>query len=68
MTDERFLTLVNGPLSHPLVPFTITRLVQALRYVVEVTGADGARALEAHCAERERQDGAMDELPFPKES
>lgn len=56
MTDERFNQLLNGPLSHPLVPFTITRLAMALRAVVEATGEAGDRALEQYCAEREAQD------------
>jgi hypothetical protein len=56
MTDERFNELLNGPLAHPLVPFTITRLALALRSVVEATGEAGERALEDHCADREAQD------------
>lgn len=56
MTEERFNTLLNGPLSHPLLPFTITRLALALRSVVEATGQAGEDALEAYCAGREDQD------------
>jgi len=55
MTNERFNELLNGPLAHPLPMFTITRLALALRAVVEGT-VDGAKILEAHCADRERQD------------
>lgn len=59
MTDERFNELVNGPLSHPLPMFSLTRLVIALRAVVEATGEAGVQALEAHCRQRqERDDGA----------
>ena len=41
MTDERFNELLNGPLSHPLPMFSITRLAMALRQVVEETGKAG---------------------------
>lgn len=58
MTDERFDELVNGPLSHPLLPFAITRLALALRHVVEATGRAGEQALEQHCAERQSADDA----------
>jgi len=58
MTDERFTELINGPLSHPLPMFVITRLVLALRAVVDATGAEGARAIEEHCREREALDRA----------
>lgn len=56
MTDERFNQLVNGPLSHPMPMFVITRLAMALRAVVEATGHAGEIALEKHCMEREEQD------------
>ena len=56
MTDERFNELLNGPLSHPLMPFVITRLATALRAVVEATGEDGDEALERFCAGREELD------------
>lgn len=58
MTDRRFEELVNGPLGHPMIPFRLTRLVLALRAVVDATGDAGDRALEEHCASRERQDNA----------
>ena len=58
MTDERFNELLNGPLAHPIIPFRITRLMLALRAVVEATGEDGEKALEDWCAARERQDRA----------
>jgi hypothetical protein len=48
--------MLNGPLKGPLPMFTICRLVLALWAVVEVTGEAGERALEAHCAERDRRD------------
>jgi hypothetical protein len=56
MTDERFNELVNGPLSHPIVMFKVTRMALALRYVVEATGEAGDRALEEHCQERNERD------------
>lgn len=56
MTDERFNELLNGPLSHPLVTLWIARMALALRHVVEATGAEGEKALEAFCEERERRD------------
>lgn len=56
MTNERFNQLLNGPLHHPLVSFTLTRLALALREVVEATGQAGEDALERHCAEREADD------------
>ena len=56
MTDERFNELLNGPLSHPMTVFHITRLAMALRAVVDATGAEGADALEQHCVDRERYD------------
>jgi hypothetical protein len=58
VTPERFNQLLEGPLGHPMIPFRITRLALALWAVLEATGKTGANALEAHCAERERQDGA----------
>lgn len=56
MTNERFNELLNGPLSHPLPMFTITRLSLALMAVVEATGAEGEKALEAYCEQRAVQD------------
>ena len=64
MKDARFQALLNGPLSHPVVPFTITRLILALRAVVEATGAAGEAALEEHCALREAQDTAINREPL----
>jgi hypothetical protein len=60
MTEERFNELLNGPLSHPLPMFAITRLALALHAVVEATGEAGEAALETHCAERERRDREAD--------
>lgn len=56
MTNERFNELLNGPLSHPMPMFSITRLALALRAVVDATGEAGERALEEHCREREVAD------------
>ena len=56
MTDERFNELLNGPLSHPLLPFRFSRLAMALRAVVEATGKAGEDALEQYCADREESD------------
>jgi len=56
MTNERFNELLRGPLHHPMPQFVMTRLVLALRDVVEATGEAGEKALEAHCAAREKQD------------
>jgi len=56
MSTEEFNRLLNGPLSHPLVPFTITRLSLALAAVVEATGKRGAEALRSHCAARDARD------------
>jgi hypothetical protein len=56
MTSERFNELLNGPLSGPLLPFTITRLALALRAVIDATGEPGELALEAYCCEREAED------------
>lgn len=60
MTDERFDELVNGPLSHPLPMFSITRLAMALRAVVEAAGEVGEKALESHCEQRAQQDEPED--------
>jgi hypothetical protein len=56
MTTERFNELVNGPLSHPMPLFGITRLVLALRAVVDATGKAGDDALEEHCRMRQEAD------------
>jgi hypothetical protein len=56
MTDERFNELINGPLSHPIVMFHVTRMALALRAVVEATGEAGDRALEEHCRDRSERD------------
>lgn len=60
MTNERFNELLNGPLSHPMPVFRLTRLAQALRHVVEETGSDGERALEEYCKAREQLDHSRD--------
>lgn len=61
MNQKRFNELLSGPLYHPMVGFTLTRLALALRAVVEATGEAGERALEEHCAARERQDKENDQ-------
>lgn len=58
MTDEEFNRLFNGPLSHPLPMFTISRLAMALRHVVEATGDRGEDALRALCSGLEARDTA----------
>ena len=63
MTDERFNELLEGPLHHPVLPFSLTRLMLALRHVVESTGAAGELALEEHCAGRAARDRRVDERP-----
>ena len=56
MTHERFNELLAGPLRHPIPVFTISRLVLALKAVVDATGDAGEKALEEYCAARERED------------
>jgi len=56
MTDERFNELLNGPISHPIMPLFMLRLAQALRSVVEKCGDAGDAALEAHCKEQDEMD------------
>lgn len=56
MTDERFNELLNGPLNHPMMPFTTTRLLLALHAVVDACGQAGEDALEKFCRERQEQD------------
>jgi len=60
VTDERFNELLNGPLSHPMPMFAITRLAMALRTVVQETGAIGDTALERYCRERQDRDEASE--------
>lgn len=59
MQNPRFAELVNGPLSHTLPSLTIVRLVSALEFVVDNTGAQGERALEDFCWERQRKDACL---------
>jgi len=56
MTDERFNELVNGPLNHPLFPFRFTRLLLALKAVIDATGEAGEQAFEEHCRLRQEED------------
>lgn len=57
MSMEEFNQLLEGPLSHPMIPFQITRLTLALAAVVQATGKQGADALRSYCAGREERDG-----------
>jgi hypothetical protein len=57
MTEDRFNYLMNeGALSHQLLPFRITRLALALKYVVDGCGKQGSDLLEAWCQARDEQD------------
>jgi hypothetical protein len=56
MSDDEFMRLINGPLNHPMGLFKISRLVLALRAVVEMTGEKGEAALRAYCEAREARD------------
>jgi hypothetical protein len=56
VTTERFNEIINGPLHHPILPFTINRLVLALRIVVEQTGDAGDAALEFAATEYAKRD------------
>lgn len=56
MTDERFNDLLAGALSHPMPMLQFSRVVIALRAVVEATGQAGEKALEDHCAARQAKD------------
>jgi hypothetical protein len=62
MTNERFNELLNGTLSHPLPAFAITRLVLALKDVVDATGEAAEKALEDHCAARQAKDNSQGSL------
>ena len=53
MTDERFNELVNGPLRHASVVFTISRLALALKACVDAS-PEAEKALEEYCAFRDR--------------
>lgn len=64
MTNERFNALLAGPLSHQLPMFHFTRIVIALRTVVEATGEAGEKALEEYCRERQEQDDRVQEEPW----
>ena len=60
MKNQRFEQLLNGALSHPLLPFRLTRLALALKFVVDECGAKGEQALESWCAARDAQDVGLD--------
>lgn len=63
MTEEHFNKLLNeGALHHPLMPFQITRLALALKYVVDGCGKQGADMLEAWCDARDEQDRKHGEI------
>ncbi len=61
MTRERFNELLLGPLNHPMVMFSVTRLALALWHVVDVTGDAGERALEEWCQGRQLYDESQEE-------
>src|SRR6185312_12973900 len=55
--NKEFNGLLNGPLAHPLVPFRLTRLMNALMAVV-LCSDEAWEALLEHCRqleERQRQ-------------
>lgn len=56
LTDEEFNAMLNGPLHHPFPMFSMSRVVLALRAVVDATGEKGAQALRAHCRQRDADD------------
>ena len=56
MEEKRFNELLAGPLYDSLVVFQLTKLITALRAVVNATGEQGAKALEEHCEERELEE------------
>jgi hypothetical protein len=64
MTDERFNELLAGALHHPFPGFVLTRLVLALRAVVDDCGQAGEEALERYCRERQQQDEQQEEEGF----
>jgi hypothetical protein len=57
ISDEEFNAMLRGPLHHPLPQFTLSRLMLALRHVVDVTGSKGIEALRMHCRHRQEKDG-----------
>lgn len=63
MNQERFNELLAGPLTHPLPMFVVSRLVLALKHVVDAAGEAGEKALEEYCAARERQDAGEEMTP-----
>lgn len=48
--------ILNGPLSHPLIPMQINRFALALASVVYGGGIAAADALRIHAGERQRRD------------
>jgi hypothetical protein len=50
MTDDRFQTLIDGPLRAKTSAKTRIRLAAALRFVMDVCGANGDLALEQFCS------------------
>jgi hypothetical protein len=57
MTQERFNFLVfEGALSHEDLAFRMTRLLSALKYVVDGCGKQGSDLLEAWCQARDEKD------------
>ena len=49
LSDDKWNELLNGPLYHPALPFTIMRRLRALRFVVDCTGDVGQKTLLDHC-------------------
>jgi hypothetical protein len=56
MNPQRFDQLLDGPLSHPVLLYTVNRLRRCLYFVVEATGLEGAAAMERFCAEQTQLD------------
>jgi len=61
VTDERFNELLRGPLHHPSIAFTVSRLALALKTCVDVS-PEAERALEAYCAGSDSEDVAHADL------
>ena len=52
---DRFNQLLNGPMAHPLLPFRLTRMQNAL-FTVAVSCPEAWENLERYCRQREQQD------------
>lgn len=53
---QRLNSLLNGPLSHPLAMFQISRLARCLTYVVEMTGEAAWDAFQDFCLAQQQKD------------